>query len=396
MAIIAQAPTHVKHNRACRRGARRRTRLLLSYEVQAARERARLRRAYLRTRPGDHIAAADFAQAWKLVAVAHSMVTWVRVRELPRKLLPRRPLRRVLLNRPKPRAPVSKAAPPEGPPEGDSESEGEGGDGDEPPLAPLLALHRAKRGRPRKARSFRAFPGGRIYRKRLKALDQVAAALEGRPDALFVTLTPGAPPSKQDRLLARVPAHVARSFSDLARRLRRDGATFALAQGTRAENGALCPHAHAILAGVTPERLAVLAARSGLRVHAEPLQNPKAAARYMVAAHQRRHYDRLEGARGFYAHIPNETPASSAFLEETSAHPAPTLPPGAIELNPGVRIIDPLRFIRSTLADLEAGGRFRDIALAHSTALARALGMAPPRDAPEAAEFLHGLLGGGS
>ena len=212
---------------------------------------------------------------------------------------------------PRPRAahrPRGRAAPAPGrgetaPPEGEDDPDAED---DEPPLAPRPT--RSGRGRPRKRRSFRAFTSPKTWRKRLAQAEAVAAL----PGALFATFLPPEPLDEAARRLARVPAQIADRFAALARRLRREpGAYFAIAAATRAGNGAFHPHAHAIAHGVSAERLAVLAARSGLcLVYAAPVQNARAASRYALGGHQKRHWDRLEGARGFWVKAPEGTEAT--------------------------------------------------------------------------------------
>ena len=286
-----------------------------------------------------------------------------RVQPLPRVMAPARPRE----------APSRGPAPPTGPPEGDSE-EGEGdSDGEsDPPPSPVRPRRSRSRGRPRKARRFRAFPEGRTYRARLRKLDAVAAALEGRGDAVFATLTPPSPPDDRDRRLAAVPVEIARAFAALAARLRRDGAAYAMVVATRAGNGALFPHAHLLVGGVSLARLRVLAARSGLAVaYAEPVRDPKAAARYMAGASQKRPYDGILGCRGFYQNLleapaPEAKAANLAGKEaptgvspRNASHPEPALPapeaiPPGLELVPGVRIADVPTFLAALAQDLES------------------------------------------
>ena len=214
---------------------------------------------------------------------------------------------------PRPRAahrPRGRAAPAPGrgetaPPEGEDDPDAED---DEPPLAPRPT--RSGRGRPRKRRNFRAWPNTKVWRARLAKAEAVAAL----PGALFATFLPPEPPDEAARRLARVPAQIADRFAALARRLRREpGAYFAIAAATRAGNGAFHPHAHAVIFGVAPDRLAVLAARSGLRLaYAEPVRDGGAAARYALGAHQRSHWDRVEGGRGFWAKAPEAAEATAA------------------------------------------------------------------------------------
>lgn len=269
---------------------------------------------------------------------------------------------------PRPRAahrPRGRAAPAPGrgetaPPEGEDGRGADGGEDDGPPrLAPRPT--RRRRGRPRKRRSFRAFTNPKTWRKRLAQAEAVAVL----PGAVFAVFLPAEAPDETSRRLARVSAQIADRFAALARRLRREpGAYFAIAAATRAERGAFWPHAHAIVQGVSAERLAVLAARSGLcLVYAAPVQNARAASRYALGAHQKRHWDRLEGARGFWVKAPEGTeatppagtavssrndsaePRTAAVVVETPLGPILVVP-GPVELGPGVRVVDPPRFLR--------------------------------------------------
>jgi len=271
---------------------------------------------------------------------------------------------------PGPREALSRGtAPPMGPPDGDGETDDSGGEG--PPPSPARPRRSRGRGRPRKVRRFRAHPNSRTYRARLSKLDAVAGALEGDPTALFVTLAPPAPPDDRARRLAAVPADTARAFAALAAKLRRAGATFALAVATRADSGAFHPHAHLLVGGVSPARLRVLAARSGLSVsYAEPLRNPQAGARYLARAGQKAPYDGILGGRGYYAHVPAR-PVSSRNTTPGEIPPPEAVPAG-LELAPGQRIADPAVFLGALARDLEARiSAVRDAAR-HRLALLRA------------------------
>lgn len=149
-----------------------------------------------------------------------------------------------------------------------------------------------------------------------------AEAVAVLPGAIFATLVPAEAPDETSRRLARVSAQIADRFAALARRLRRErGAYFAIAAATRASNRAFFPHAHAIVHGVSAERLAVLAARSGLRLaYAEPVRDGRAAAGYALGGHQKRHWDRLEGARGFWVKAPEGTEATAAASSVSSGN----------------------------------------------------------------------------
>lgn len=271
-------------------------------------------------------------------------------------------VRRAVVSRPRPRAAhrprrrASPAAPGRGsaaPPEGPDDRSADGEDNGPPRLAPRPT--RSKRGRPRRRRSFRAFTSPKTWRKRLAQAEAVAAL----PGAVFVVFVPAEAPDEASRRLARVPAGVADCFSALARRLRREpGAAFAIAAATRAGNGAFHPHAHAIIYGVRPERLAVLAARSGLRLaYAEPVRDGRAASRYALGAHQKQHYDLIAGGRGFWAKVPEAAEATAAASSVSSRNapavlvvdtPLGALPAvqGPVDLGPGVRVVDPPRFLR--------------------------------------------------
>ena len=290
---------------------------------------------------------------------------------------------------PRPRAPAvvvprtAPTAPGEGPsaqgPPGQGEDAEDSEDG-EPPPSRVRARRSRGRGRPRKVRRFRAHPNSRTYRARLSKLDAVAEALEGDPGALFLTLLPPEPPGDHDRRLAAVPAEIARAFAALAARLRRAGATYAFVIATRAENGAFWPHAHALVAGVDPARLAKWAARDGLKLYAEKLKNPKAAARYMAGASQKAHYDGIFGAQGFYASRNPKTPApvssgntaDTAQVDELAGLKVIPSQLRGLELAPGVRIVDPDRFLATLAQDLEARIPTMQDAARHRLALLRA------------------------
>lgn len=302
---------------------------------------------------------------------------------------------RAVVRRPRPRAaqrthkrasPVApgrgSAAPPEGPDDQGADDEDDG----PPRIAPRPT--RSRRGRPRKRRSFRAFTSPKTWRKRLAQAEAVAAL----PGALFVSLLPHEAPGEVDRRLARVPAQIADRFAALARRLRRErGAYFAIAAATRAERGAFWPHAHAVVVGVRPDRLAVLAARSGLRLaYAEPVRDGRAAVRYALGAHQRSHWDRIEGGRGFWAKVPEAAEATAALVSSRNNlvdTPLGRLPvvPGPVDLGPGVRVLDPLRFlIANAEAAVDPNPRIRGPAIEALAAYANAIGAplalcGPPR-----------------
>ena len=303
-------------------------------------------------------------------------------------------LRRAVVRRPRPRAahrPRGRAAPAPGrgetaPPEGEDDPDAED---DEPPLAPRPT--RSGRGRPRKRRSFRAFTSPKTWRKRLAQAEAVAAL----PGALFATFLPPEPPDEAARRLARVPAQIADRFAALARRLRREpGAYFAIAAATRAGNGAFYPHAHVIVCGVDPDRLVVLAARSGLHLaYAEPVQNARAASRYILGAHQKRHWDRVEGGKGFWVKAP-EAAEATATASSVSSRNAPAvlvvgtpLPvvPGPVDLGPGVRVVDAGRFLEANAqAAASPSLRIRGPAIEALAAYASAIGAplalcGPPR-----------------
>ena len=337
-----------------RRPPRRERRAWLAWERALEKAQARIRRRLARRFGplGPHNADA-FLVALDQAKTAHVLSNNAAVARLHG--------RRGLLARkaPRPRAPAvvvprtAPAAPGEGPsaqgPPGQGEDASSESDGEPPSPSPRPRRARG-RGRPRGARRFRAFPGSRTYRKRLQELDSIAAALEGDPGALFLTLLPPEPPGDQDRRLAAIPPAVARAFAALAARLRRDGATFAMVVATRADSGAFFPHAHVILGGVSLARLRVLAARSGLLVgYAEALRDPKGAARYIASSVQKRHWDRILGARGFYAGV---SPRNASHPEP--ALPAPEAIPPGLELVPGVRIADVPTFLAALAQDLES------------------------------------------
>ncbi|GAA5334581.1 hypothetical protein YIM730264_06050 [Thermus hydrothermalis] len=233
-----------------------------------------------------------------------------------------------------------------GPPEGGGgEDGGEGGDQEDDPPPPLRAAPK-RRGRPGKTRRFRAFPSHRTHKKRRAILDAIAEALAGRPAALFLTLTPTTPTPDEARRLAAVHPSIAKCFSAFAARLRREGALFAVVVETRSDAGAFFPHAHGIVAGVPLARLKVLAARSGLTLHAEALRDPRAAARYLAKAAQRRHYDAIQGARGFWA--------STGRVVYPGTQKARSLPAEPVRLAPGVVVVDIPRFLRANLAGLRS------------------------------------------
>lgn len=316
-------------------------------------------------------------------------------------------VRRVVVRRPRPRAAhrphrrASPAAPGRGsaaPPEGPDDRSADDEDDGPPRIAPRPT--RSKRGRPRKRRTFRAWPDPKVWRKRLAQAEAVATL----PGAVFAVFVPAEAPDETSRWLARVPAGIADRFAALARRLRREpGAAFAIAAATRAGNRAFFPHAHAIVHGVSAERLAVLAARSGLCLaYAAPVQNARAAAGYILAGRQRRHWDRLEGARGFWVKAPEAAeatppagtavssrndsaePRTAVSVVETPLGPLPVVP-GPVELGPGVRVIDPAHFLEANAAAAtDPSPRLRALAIEALAAYANAVGAAlalcgPPR-----------------
>lgn len=372
-----------KPNRRERRRAKRRVRAVIRAVLNARKFDRRTQKAL-----GRRAGSAHFKLTWRRFQRG---MWWVHAR-------------RAAATRPRPRGahrPRGRAAPAPGrgetaPPEGEdgrgADGEDDEGGGPPPPLVPRRA--KGKRGRPRKRRSFRAFTSPKTWRKRLAQAEAVAAL----PGALFVSLLPHEAPGEVDRRLARVPAQIADRFAALARRLRREpGAYFAIAAATRAERGAFWPHAHALVVGVDPERLAVLAARSGLHLaYAEAVQDGRAAVRYALGAHQKRHYDRVEGGRGFWAKAPEAAEATAA-VSSVSSRNTPSVPvvptplgplpvvPGPVDLSPGVRVIDPLRFL---IANAEAAAdphpRIRAPAIETLAAYANAIGAplalcGPPR-----------------
>jgi len=247
----------------------------------------------------------------------------------------------------------------------------------------------------------------------------VAAALDGRSDALFITLVPLVPPSEVDRRLARVPAHILDDLKRLARALRYRGATYALVLGTRADTGAFFPHVHALIAGVSATALERLAVRYNFHLaHAAPLRNATAAVRYVASAHQKRHYDRISGSRGFFTHI--APAAAEAVKAESSAaaepapapEPAPVVslghtkdpvrtlqalaanpPPGPVVLGPGVVVVDLARFVAALLGDLEGPPVLRRAALANAKALLAAISATGPPTPPSSPPMGKGVGG---
>jgi len=290
-----------------------------------------------------------------------------------------------------PAAPISRATPAapsegpsaQGPPD---EDEGETSEESDPPPSPARPRRSRSRGRPRKARRFKAHASPRVYRRRIGALNVVAEALEGRADGLFLTLTPLEPPDERARRLAAVPPDVAQAFARFAARLRRAGATYALVIATRADGGAFYPHGHALVAGVGRDKLAEWAGREGLKLHAEPLRNPQAAVRYVVRAGQKSPFDGVLGARGFYSHLPNpasppkapadlpgkEAPRGVSSRNTPCAGFTPGEIPRGLQLMPGVRIVDPDRFLAALAKDLEAQIPAVRHAARHRLALLRA------------------------
>ncbi|APD10007.1 hypothetical protein A0O31_01932 [Thermus brockianus] len=253
-------------------------------------------------------------------------------------------------SQPRARTPLNLNAPSNGPPEDEEDDESGDDDGEDDPAPPIAPSPKRRRGRPRKSRRFRSLAKPATYKRRREKLDAVAEALAGRGEAIFATLVPPVPPSEEARRLAAVPPEVGQAFSALAGRLRREGVAFALVVETRAGDGAFYPHAHLITEGLPIARLRTLARRSGLELrHAEELQNPKAAARYLAKAGQRRHYDALLGARGFWASTGREGRSPKRFPGKQ-----PALPQGPIPLAPGVVVVDPPRFLAANLRGLES------------------------------------------
>lgn len=298
--------------------------------------------------------------------------------------------------RPRPSAPTTSASPSTAPPGegGNKGGDGLGGDGD-PPSPPRTqpAKAKAKRGRPRRRRAFRLWPDGKAYAKRLKALDAVAEALKGRPDALFVTLTPITPPTKEDRKLARISDSLVDAFNKLKRDLRYRGVIHTLVPATRGKNGAFYIHWHGLLGGIGRAELEKLASRRGFGLtYAQPLQDPRAAARYAMAAHQKKYWDGIVGGRGFAAYIPRNLPpvrevqdaapeaeAPAQVLQALAAAP----PPGPVVLGPGVVVVDPPRFIAAVLQDLDGPPVLRRAALDQArTFLAALTTTGPPSPSP--------------
>ncbi|BDG19736.1 hypothetical protein TthSNM11_19390 [Thermus thermophilus] len=349
----------------------------------------RVRRGAIRALTREiHAERRALAGAQKLAARgmdrgAAQVLTWTamgRARARPPRVAPRPRA----AHRPRGRAATAPGrgspAPPEDPDSQSGSAEGDAGGGPQP-LVPRRA--KGKRGRPRARRSFRAWPDLKVWRKRLAQAEAVATL----PGAVFAVLLPTEAPDETARRLARVPAQVADRFAAFARRLRREpGAHFAIATATRAEGGAFYPHAHAIVHGVSPERLAVLAARSGLQLaYAEPVQDGRAAARYVLGAHQKRHYDIITGGRGFWARPPEaaEATATSSVssgnkpvkLVDTPLGPLPVAP-GPVDLGPGVRVVDPERFLEANAqAAASPSPRLRDLALEALLAYASAIGV---------------------
>lgn len=372
-----------KPNRRERRRAKRRVRAVIRAVLNARKFDRRTQKAL-----GRRAGSAHFKLAWRRFQRG---MWWVHAR-------------RAVATRPRPRGahrPRGRAAPAPGrgetaPPEGEdgrgADDEDDESGGPPPPLVPRRA--KGKRGRPRKRRTFKAWPDLKVWRKRL-ALAEAVAAL---PGAIFATLLPAEAPDEASRRLARVPAGVADRFSAFARRLRREpGAYFVIAAATRAERGAFWPHAHAVVAGVDPDRLAVLAARSGLHLaYAEPVRDGRAASRYALGAHQKRHWDRVEGGRGFWARAPEAAEATAAassvssrnapavLVVDTPLGPLPVVP-GPVDLGPGVCVIDPARFLEANAeAAASPSPRIRGPALEALVAYANAVGApltlcGPPR-----------------
>ncbi|BDG28273.1 hypothetical protein TthSNM76_04830 [Thermus thermophilus] len=320
---------------------------------------------------------------------AAQVLTWTAMGRA-RARLPRVAPRPRAAHRPRGRAATAPGRGSPAPPE-DPDSQSGSTEGDEAPWrAPRPT--RSRRGRPRKRRAFKAWPDRRIWRKRLAQAEAVAAM----PGAVFATLLPTEATDETARRLARVPAQITDRFAALARRLRRElGAYFAIATATRAEGGAFWIHAHAVVHGVRPERLAVLAARSGLQLaYAEPVRDGRAASRYVLGAHQKKHYDIITGGRGFWARPPEApeaagAPATSSVssgnkLVGTPLGPLPVVP-GPVDLGPGVRVVDAERFLEANAqAAASPSPRIRGPALEALLAYASAIGVplalcGPPR-----------------
>jgi len=323
--------------------------------------------------------------------------------------------------RPRLAAPLASASPSTAPPGEGGGGEGDlGGDGDPPPppppppARPAKAKAKAKRGRPRRRRIFKLWPDGKAYRRRAAKIDAVAAALDGRPGALFATLVPLTPPSESERCLALISAAIADAARALHDALKDRGLVHALVPASRAKDGAFFPHWHALLGGISPTELVALAAHCGFRVHSEPLQDARAAARYAMAGHQRRHYDRISGSSGFFVHIPPEDPtyapapapapeAPVVSLGNTPPPIAQTLwaiaaapPPGPVALAPGVAVIDVKRFLAALLQDLQhPSPNVRSAALDQARAFLAALSATGPPAPPSSPPTGKGVGGGG-
>jgi len=385
------------------------------------------------------LAALEAKARRRLGAAQCGAVRSVAPRPTPRPIArPRAPA----LPRPQASAPSASASPAEGPP-GEGGEGGEGGagsrsgtngDGDGPPPPPPHARSargqgkaraKGKRGRPRKRKAFRAWTDGRTFRKRLAKLDGFVKAAEGRGVVLFVTLAPARPPSPEDRGLSRVPAHVQDDLKKLRADLRRRKASHALATATRNDAGAFFPHVHGLVAGVDRATLERLAAERGFALnYAEVARDVSASARYIVAAHQKREWDRLEGGRGFYVYVPDELPPEAevhaaeapapAAPHETPAPACSSVslgnsdgiaqvlrsiaanpPPGPVPLGPGVVVVNPARFLAALLDDLNGPPVLRRAALANARAFLKAISNTGPPVPPSSPPMGKGVVGRG-
>jgi len=345
--------------------------------------------------------AAAFAERRALSALWRSVQTRPRSPALPR---------------PRPSAPSATAAPSEAPP-GEGGEDDTGDDGDPPPTPPPRPTKaKAKRGRPRKRKAFRAWTDTRTFRHRTAKLDAFTAAVQGRRDVLFITLIPNEPPSPEDRGLSRVPVRVQDNLAKLRAALRYRKVAHVLVVGTRNDAGGFFPHFHGLVAGVGRDTLERLAAERGFALdYAEVARDVSASARYIVAAHQKREWDRLEGGRGFYVYLPDGLPPEAAEAEATTTYapapapeaPAPACPPvslgnnpvqalrsiaaapppGPVQIAPGVIVRDVPRFLAATLRDLgHPSPIVRSAAFDHAKAFLAALTNGPPSPSPPIGE----------
>lgn len=141
----------------------------------------------------------------------------------------------------------------------------------------------------------------REFARRCRLVDAVAALALEHGAGLFITLTADRPPSLELTALSVVPRWFTTALASLSARLRRrKGAAFALRLCSRNTRGEFFVHGHGLVVGVSKAALEALARAVGLLLHAEALLEPLRAARYILAAHQARHFDRAEG-RSFWA-----------------------------------------------------------------------------------------------